>query len=341
MRKIQKIALRAAAAALALGVLSGGALAEGGRTLVPVGRAVGIELQCDGVLVAGLSDVPTAAGAVRPGGDAGILPGDIVVGLNDAEIRTAEDFLAAAENFGAGAVTVLLRRGEKLIRYTVTPAQSTEGGWKLGLLLRDGISGIGTVTFYDPDTGLYGALGHAISDTDTGVLLPAGSGTIASASVTDVRRGAPGAPGELHGVFDTASPLGCILRNTPCGIFGTSETGWSGTPVETASADQIRSGAAVILAQAAGSEPREYAVEVARVSRGGQERLTITVTDPALLALTGGIVQGMSGCPILQDGRLIGAVTHVLLSDPTRGYGVPIGDMLSAADGCVQSKDAA
>ncbi|MEG1790167.1 MAG: SpoIVB peptidase [Oscillospiraceae bacterium] len=309
--------------------------------LVPVGRAVGIELSCDGVLVAGLAKVKSAEGECSPASDAGIAPGDIIVMVSGTKIGSAEDFLKIARDFTDAPVSVTLKRGEKLIQYTVTPAEDAEGARKLGLMLRDGVSGIGTVTFYDPATGLYGALGHAINDSDTGVLMPLGEGFITSASVADVKRGVSGTPGELHGAFDAEAKLGTILRNTGCGIFGRMDSAPEGVTTRAAASADIRTGPAVILAQVKGSATAEYDIEVSRVYRGGEEQLTLTVTDPELLALTGGIVQGMSGCPILQNGKLIGAVTHVLLSDPTRGYGVTISSMLSAAEGCLPSKSAA
>lgn len=311
------------------------------QELVPVGQAVGIEMSCDGILVAGLAKVATAQGEASPASDAGIMPGDIIVALRGEKLETAEDFLAIAAKLDGQPVNVTLRRGDKLIQYNVTPALTEEGGYKLGIMLRDGISGIGTITFYDPETGLYGALGHSINDVDTGVLLPLRDGSISTASVADVKKGVAGTPGELHGVFDTARRLGSIVRNTGCGIFGISDAPMGGTAIEVADADEIKTGAAVILAQVSGSETREYDVEISRVYRGGEDRLMVTVTDPELLSITGGIVQGMSGCPIIQNGKLVGAVTHVLLSDPTRGYGVLINSMLSAAEGCVTSKKAA
>ncbi len=341
MAKKNRIGRMAGALAAAALFLLATPVAAWAQELVPVGRAVGIEMSCDGILVAGLAKVSTAQGEATPAADAGILPGDIILSLCGVELQSAEDFLAVAAKLDGSPASVLLRRGEKLIQYQVAPALTGDGGYKLGILLRDGISGIGTVTFYDPETGLYGALGHAINDTDTGVLLPLRDGRITPASVADVKKGVCGAPGELHGAFDTARQLGSIVRNSVCGIFGFSDAPMGGEPVEVASAEQVKTGRAVILAQVSGTETREYDVEISRVYRGGEDRLMVTVTDPALLALTGGIVQGMSGCPILQEGRLVGAVTHVLLSDPTRGYGVLMDSMLAAADGCAPSKNAA
>ena len=188
----------------------------------------------------------------------------------------------------------------------------------------------GAVSFKTDMAGLFGALGHSINDADTGVLLPLGEGFITTATVSDVLKGEKGRAGELHGAFDTGSRLGCVQQNTPSGIFGTTDCGFAGTAVPVAADEEIENGPATILANVAGSEVREYSVEISRAQSGG--RLMVTVTDPALLAATGGIVQGMSGSPILQNGKLCGAVTHVLISDPTRGYGITISSMLSAAE---------
>ena len=302
------------------------------QELIPVGQTVGIEMHTDGVLVAGLSGVTTGSGDVTPAADAGIQPGDIIIRIGRNNIVSANDFIAAIQSLDGTPVAVPLKRGEKLIQYTVTPAADADGAWKMGLLLRDGISGIGTITFYDPETGLFGALGHPINDSETGVTLPLSEGFITSASVASVQKGENGAPGELHGCFDVGSKLGNIFYNTSCGIFGVCDTALEGTAVETAPNAEIKVGPAVIISQVSGAESREFDIEICRIYRGEEERLMILVTDPELLALTGGIVQGMSGSPILQDGRLIGAVTHVLLSDPTRGYGITIDSMLRAAE---------
>lgn len=332
MEKTRRTCPRAALALLlAVSVLMAPALAEGTRTLVPVGRTVGIEAQTEGLLVVSLSEVETAEGKVSPAAESGIQPGDIIVRLGGCEVSTSADFARAAACLDGSPVAVQLTRAGQLIQFTVTPALSQEDGcWRLGLWLRDGIAGIGTVTFYDPETGLFGALGHSINDVDTGILLPLGDGTITSATVSDVQRGEKGKAGELHGAFDTESKLGEVKQNTSSGIFGTAFCGFEGVPIPVAEDSEIENGPATILANVEGSEVREYAVEISRAQSGG--RLMVTVTDPELLAATGGIVQGMSGSPIIQNGKLVGAVTHVLVSDPTRGYGITISSMLRAAE---------
>lgn len=332
MEKTRRTGPRAALCLLlALALLTAPALAEGARLLVPVGRTVGIEAATRGLLVVSLSEVETAEGARSPAADCGIQPGDIIVRLGGSEVGSSEEFARAAAGLDGSPVAVQLLRGERLIQYTLTPALSAEEGcWRLGLWLRDGIAGIGTVTFYDPETGLFGALGHSINDADTGVLLPLGEGYITPATVTDVQRGEKGRAGELHGAFDEGARLGTLEQNTPEGVFGTASGGFEGAPLPAAEDGEIENGPATILANVSGGEVREYAVEISRAQSGG--RLLVTVTDPALIEATGGIVQGMSGSPIIQNGKLVGAVTHVLISDPERGYGITINSMLRAAE---------
>lgn len=235
-------------------------------------------------------------------------------------------------------MSIRAMRGEKQVQMTVQAVQcSSDGAYKLGAWIRDSMAGIGTMTFYDPDSGTFGALGHGISDADTALLMPLQSGGIMSASVTDVKKGTCGAPGELHGAFETQTDLGALYANTESGVFGklTDKTILADAqPVPVAAADEVRVGQAVIRSNVAGSTVEEYTVEITKLFSATDDDtrdLMLTVTDPRLLESTGGIVQGMSGSPILQDGKLIGAVTHVLVNDPTRGYGIFATNMLSAA----------
>ena len=198
------------------------------------------------------------------------------------------------------------------------------------------MAGIGTLTYYDPATGQYGALGHGITDVDTAQLMPLASGAIMETTVKAVKKGAKGDPGELKGDFSVQRDVGTVTVNSSGGIFGTvadPDFLSGGTPVPVAAAGQITTGPATILATISGSDVREYRVELVRLYGADEptRNLLLRITDPALLSATGGIVQGMSGSPILQNGRIVGAVTHVLLNDPTRGYGIFIENMLDMA----------
>ena len=318
--------------ALALPVLAAGrALAV--DELVPMGRAVGIELEAGGVMVAGLSEVETDAGKRAPAAEAGVKVGDVITAVGQRQTRSASELLSALSGLDGGAVDVTLRRGAQTLLLSVTPVMGSEGRWQLGLWLRDGVSGIGTVTYYDPESGSFGALGHGINDAESGKLLPFEGGTLTGARVVDVVKGAPGAPGELCGKPDPERVLGELGKNTGCGVFGTARFADLGEPVPVADEDEVALGPATILATVDGETVGEYQVEISRVYRQPEDHrfLMLTVTDPRLLEQTGGIVQGMSGSPILQNGKLVGAVTHVLLSDATRGYGISIREMLDAA----------
>lgn len=304
------------------------------KEVIPMGNTVGIQLKMDGVLVVGLSKLVTENGEVSPAREAGIMPGDVITKLGEREIRSAAEFLTAMSELNGEDVLVTVRRNGETMQFTAKPFKSPDAGYQLGLWLRDGVAGIGTVTFLDPSNGAFGALGHAISDIDTGIIMPLGHGTIMDSTVVDIRRGVSGTPGELCGSFDLKTSRGSILKNTSMGIYGIMDMtggalgGRSAMPV--AGEDEISLGKAVILANVRGSEVDEYEVEICRVYRndGTGRSLMLAVTDERLLELTGGIVQGMSGSPIIQNGKLIGAVTHVLIGDPTRGYGISASNML-------------
>ena len=323
----------AALGVLSLLLLALPAQAMAAEQLVPMGCAVGIELSTGGVMVAGVSQVQTADGPVSPAEAAGLKTGDVITAVNGRATPDAQAFLSALTSLSGAPAELTVRRDDREMLLRIMPAQSEDGRWQLGLWLREGVSGIGTVTYFDPETGQFGALGHGINDLESGSLLPFEGGTITGASVVDVVKGAPGSPGELCGQPDREQVLGELQKNTGCGIFGTAGFGSAGEPVPIAAPQEVHLGPASILATVYGGGVEEYSVEISRIYRQPEEHrfLMLTVTDPALIARTGGIVQGMSGSPILQDGKLVGAVTHVLLSDATRGYGIGIQDMLQAA----------
>ncbi len=305
-----------------------------GDLLTPVGRAVAIDLETRGVLVAGLSAVDTDAGELCPAEGAGLCQGDRITAVNGLEIAGKEDFLSAAGTLSGAPVVLTAEREGQLRDFTVTPVRNREGDWVLGLWLREGVSGVGTVTFQDPESGLYGALGHGVALSENGGATPINGGSIASATVADVIAGSRGTPGELMGVPDESGLLGSVEENTEAGVFGHAVALSPAAAVPAAATEEIALGAATILSTVDESGPREFQVEITRILCSGDDlrQLSLNVTDPALLDITGGIVQGMSGSPILQNGKLIGAVTHVLVEDPRRGYGVTIQDMLSAAE---------
>ena len=295
--------------------------AEAARLLIPVGRIVGLELQNNTVTVVAFEDGSPAEAA-------GVQEGDRLLMIDRHSIKNARDVRSALDQSN-GTVQLTLQRGDALATVEVSPAITAQGP-KLGIYLRQGITGIGTVTYYDPETGTFGALGHGVNQPG-GDLLQLTRGTAYPAAITHVRKGAPGDPGQLMGSLTDHKPIGTIRRNTAQGVFGTANASFSG---ESLPIGQPVLGKATILSTIAGEEPREYAVEILKVygaQRQNGRNMLLRVTDPTLLETTGGIVQGMSGSPIIQNGKLIGAVTHVLVNDPTTGYGIFIENMLDAA----------
>lgn len=299
--------------------------ARAAELLIPVGQIIGLQLGSDTITVVAYDDV--LGNAAR---SAGLKIGDEIVTIGETAIDCAED-VRTALNQSSGPVELMVRRGGKLSKVCLTPQQTADGP-RLGVYLRQGIAGIGTVTFYDPETGVFGTLGHGVSDSK-GTLLNMTQGHAYEASIQSVKKGKSGEPGQLKGsACDSA--FGTLLRNTPQGVFGVTRQGWKGQPIPVADYEEIRTGEAAIRCTVSGGEAQEYSVNILKIypqTRPDGRNFLIKVTDPDLLAATGGIVQGMSGSPIIQDGKLIGAVTHVLVNDPTAGYGIFIENMLDAA----------
>ena len=316
---------------------------EGTRMVIPLGKAVGIKLFSDGVLVVGLSPVETDEGACYPGRDSGLKTGDLITHIDGEEVDTIEEIQQAVAQGGGEALAIQAVRGPQQLQLTVSPAENSRGVYQLGVWLRDSMAGIGTMTFYDPDSQMFAALGHGINDVDTAMLMPLESGSIMPATVEDVKKGTSGQPGELHGEFDLTTDLGTLYANTSRGVFGhlaQQALVQDLQPVPVAGQEEVEVGEAEIRSNIRGDQVETFSIRITRVSDtdDGTRSLMLEVTDPRLLESTGGIVQGMSGSPILQNGKLVGAVTHVLVNDPTRGYGILAQDMLAQAGLASQTK---
>ena len=294
------------------------------RLLVPVGELIGIALQDDSVTVAAFDQ---ELGKISE--KAGLKTGDRILSIDGQSITCVQDVKnALLHSDGTVKLTVLRGKKEKTLR--LTPEITTDGP-KLGVYLKEGMTGVGTVTFYDPETGKFGALGHGVH-TANGKLLSLRTGSAYEAALLSVKKGKIGAPGQLLGSLQAESCLGTVAKNTNQGIFGTADIPWQGQVLPVGEADEIQTGSAMIRSTVAGNGVQEYSVEIIKIYPSDDNRnLLLKVTDQALLDTTGGIVQGMSGSPIIQDGKLIGAVTHVLVNDPTTGYGIFIENMLDAA----------
>ena len=305
--------------------------------LVPVGESTGIKLKSDGVIVVGLTEVNGTDGTASPAQAAGLKKGDIIEQIDGVKLHAGTELVKLVEDSGGKTMAFHVKRGESVLRLEVTPMKAQEGGYKVGILVRDSLMGIGTITFYEPKSGVYGALGHGISDPDSDSLIPIADGTLIPSDVTDVTKGEAGTPGELHGAFEADEKSGTVEKNADTGIYGhlcgtDLCNGKEALPI--CKSGDIKTGDAQILSTVCKGDAKHYDIKILKITEGGgkdHKDMLIQVTDPDLLAITGGIVQGMSGSPIIQDGKLVGAVTHVLVNDPTRGYGIFIENMLEAA----------
>ena len=310
--------------------------ADGEQSLIPLGKAVGIKLFADGVLVVDLSELEQDGAAVSPAEDCGLKEGDLILAANGEKVRSTEHMQSILQENGEVPMELEVKRGSTTAVMSITPLRCGDGVCRLGAWIRDSMAGVGTLTYYDPVTNSYGALGHGITDVDTAKLMPLASGSIMETTVKAVKKGEQGSPGELKGDFSVQRDVGTLQANTDGGIFGTvSDEAFISTAKSypVADSDEIHTGAATILATVSGDMTEEYEVEIVKLYPKTQatRNLLVRVTDPRLLEVTGGIVQGMSGSPILQDGKIVGAVTHVLVNDPTKGYGIFIENMLDAA----------
>jgi len=285
------------------------------RELIPIGTATGIKLKSDGVMVTGFSELEDNRSDSLPARAAGLEKGDVIYAVDGEEIHTGEELVKAVEHSAGKTLQLSVKRGGTSMQIEVMPSKSRDGDYKVGILVRDSLMGIGTITFYEPQSGVYGALGHGISDPDSDNLVPISDGVLIPSTVSDVRKGASGNPGELHGVFETEKQNGTVEKNTQAGIYGHLETeslyaGKEALPI--CKNGEAKVGAATILSTVCEGEAKEYDIKILKLTEdGGCKDMLIEVTDPDLLAITGGIVQGMSGSPICQNGKIVGAVTHV------------------------------
>lgn len=310
--------------------------------VVPGGQSVGVKLQTLGVLVVGHHLIETKDGNTSPGEDADLQVGDVILKINNQEIKQMEEITPFVKEAGEQdkPIQLLIKRGNETMKKKLIPAfDKNEQAYRIGLYIRDSAAGIGTMTFYDPKTKKYGALGHVISDMDTKKPIQIHEGTIVKSSITNIQKGNNGVPGEKQASFDRNNkPLGSIVKNSPFGVFGTldqalEDSNWN-DPLPIALSHQVEEGAAQILTVVDGEKVEAFDIEIinsVEQKNPATKGMIIKITDESLLNKTGGIVQGMSGSPIIQNGRIIGAVTHVFVNDPTSGYGIHIEWMLQEA----------
>lgn len=301
-------------------------------SVVPLGTAFGIKLFTDGVIVASLSDIYTAQGICCPAADAGLLPGDYLLEADGMEIQSNAALAKYIGVSGGAPIHFLVKRGEEEFETDVTPVYG-EGAFKTGIWVRDSAAGVGTLTFYDPATGVFAGLGHGICDMDAGGVMALKSGEPAPITLCGVTKGLPDSPGQLRGYFSSDSSLGTLLANNETGVYGTLDQPPAGSTLPVLPRDQVKEGPVKILATIDEFGPRLYEARIEQVAALDQptKNLVVRVTDPRLLEATGGIVQGMSGSCLIQDGKVAGAVTHVFTEDPAMGYGIFAQTMLEQA----------
>lgn len=310
--------------------------------VIPGGQSIGIKLNTVGVLVVGHHQIDTEEGKVSPGEIAGIKVGDIITEIDGKRIEKMADVAPLVQKTGneGKPLDIVINRENQIIKTKLKPMKDKkEKTYKLGLYIRDSAAGIGTMTFYQPESKKYGALGHVISDMDTKKPIVVEDGQIVRSTVTSIEKGSNGDPGEKLARFSTdREVIGNISRNSPFGIFGKLnkelKNGVLDKPLPIALSHQVKEGPAQILTVVNDDEVNLFDIEIVSTipqKFPATKGMVIKVTDPKLLEKTGGIVQGMSGSPIIQNGKLVGAVTHVFVNDPTSGYGVHIEWMLNEA----------
>ncbi|MDQ0149250.1 SpoIVB peptidase [Eubacterium multiforme] len=307
--------------------------------LYPGGTSVGVRLSSNGVLVIGFSDLIFNDSKIEsPAKISGIELGDVIIKINGKNVYTTKEILNIVKNTKGDTINVTLDREGKNIEKTIK-MKKEKGENKIGLWIRDSTAGVGTLTFYDEASGKFGALGHPITDGDTNTRFTVKSGELLEASVISLRKGEKGMPGELKGIFTNEdNPIGHIHKNTQCGIFGTQERFITRNkvlkPLPVGIKEEVKVGKAKIITTIDEKGPKEYDIEIVKKlnqDSKSPKSMIIKVTDEELLQKTGGIIQGMSGSPIIQDGKIIGAVTHVLINKPDVGYGIYIDWMLEDA----------
>lgn len=294
--------------------------------VVPVGKAIGMKLYTEGVLVVGMSEI----NGKKPYENSGIQEGDAIIEINNEQIENTNDLIETVNKSNGTTVEVKYKRKEQTITTSIEPAKVNENEYKLGLWVRDAAAGVGTMTFYEPSSGMFAALGHGIADIDTSELINIESGELTTTNILSIVKGQKGTPGEIRGTIENSESLGSIYKNTSFGVYGKVQSKNkldinNMEEMDVALRDEIKTGKAQILCELENGKTEKYDVEIKKLYLNNNENnksMVIKITDEKLIEKTGGIIQGMSGAPIIQNGKFIGAVTHVLVNDPTVGYGV-------------------
>jgi len=295
-------------------------------SVVPIGKAIGMKLYTDGVLVVGMSEIE----GKRPYENTGIQEGDRIIQINENNISNTTDLMKEVNKSNGEKIHIKYIHEEETVTTSMKPVKSGEEGYKLGLWVRDAAAGVGTLTFYEPETKMFATLGHGILDVDTSDLIKIANGELVTTNILSIQKGEKGKPGEIRGTIESGYTLGRITKNTAFGVYGMLDTPSylsisEKDTIEVATREEIKTGPAEIICELENGKQQHFSIEIQKVFVGNNEdnkSILLKVTDKELLEKTGGIIQGMSGAPIVQEGKFVGAVTHVLVNDPGMGYGV-------------------
>ena len=295
-------------------------------TVIPLGRAIGMKMYTKGVLVVGMSEIE----GQKPYENSGIETGDKIVEINNQKINNTDELIACVNSSNGEKIEITYVSDNEEEVTSILPVKTGENEYKLGLWVRDAAAGVGTLTFYEPSTGEFGALGHGINDVDTYELIDIANGELVTTNIVDIVKGEDGTPGEIRGIIDGESTIGSIYKNTSYGVYGkvidTSRLNlYTSNELEVANRNEIKTGKAQIMCELENGKIEKYEIEIQKIfleNNQDNKSMLIKVTDEKKKKKTGGIIQGMSGAPIIQNGKFIGAVTHVLVNDSKMGYAV-------------------
>ncbi len=302
-----------------------------------LGKPFGIKLYTDGVLVVNLSPFETAEGNICPAAIAGLKSGDYIISIDEVNVFSNSQLGNIIEAAGGKSMEVIYSRNDKVYKTKVSPMLSNEDEkYHLGMWVRDSSAGVGTLTFFDPESNILAGLGHPLCDSDTGEMISVNKGSIVEAEILSIAKSEAGRAGELLGRFKP-NEYSKAITNSPNGIYVKCEKAIGDSSIPIAYSFEIEEGNAELITTVSGEEPQKYACMVEKIyDKEGNKNFLIKVTDEALISKAGGIVQGMSGSPLIQNGKLIGAVTHVLVDDPTKGYAIFAENMLTTAKSVAQ-----
>lgn len=295
-------------------------------SVIPVGKAIGMKLYTDGVLVVGMSEI----NGKKPYENSGLQEGDRIIEINQKKIDNTDDLVTTVNSSEGKVIQVTYERDNETLTTSIRPVRMENNEYKLGLWVRDAAAGVGTMTFYEPTTQTFAALGHGITDIDTSELIQIADGELVTTNIVSIVKGESGLPGEIRGTIENGISIGSIYKNTGYGVYGKVTDKQRLNIVESekmvvALRNEIKTGKAEIRCQLDNGKTENYEIEIQRLFLNNytdNKSMLIKVTDERLIQKTGGIIQGMSGAPIIQNGKFIGAVTHVLVNNPEVGYGV-------------------